>query len=82
VCHYQSLNILQNRSAFPIYCCLANSASFSSSKQRFLSACKNMITYEVTDIMNTQNQRICKSVVLFRRMFKVNITEELDTGKQ
>ena len=41
-----------------------------------------MVTYEVTDIMNTQTQGVCKSVVPFCRMFKVNITEELDTGNQ
>jgi len=41
-----------------------------------------MVTYEVTDIMNTQNEGVSKSIVLFCRMFEVNITEELDTGNQ
>jgi len=41
-----------------------------------------MLTYEVTDIMGTQNQGACKSIVLSCRMFEVNITEELDTGNQ
>ena len=65
-----------------VTCGYGEELSGSINAGNFLNSCKIMVIYEITDIMKTKNQGGCKIIVLFCRMFEVNITEELDSGNQ